>query len=106
MLFCSYIKPQLRNAIAAQHWVVCYFVPTSNHNMSYSCCSVATVVCYFVPTSNHNQIDKDTARYNVVCYFVPTSNHNIQLDLTLALVLYVILFLHQTTTYAQSNSGI
>ena len=36
----------------------------------------------------------------VVCYHVPTSNHNLVGVLAVFFLLYVIMFLHQTTTYS------
>ncbi len=56
------------------------------------------VVYYHVPTSNHNLSRLQTPKASVVYYHVPTSNHNITLDLLLFSQLYIIMFLHQTTT--------
>ena len=73
---CSYIKPQLvglqRNSRA--------------------------VVYHLVPTSNHNQDIYNVRDYTVVYHLVPTSNHNITRRLLYSWMLFIILFLHQTTT--------
>ena len=59
-----------------------------------------SVVCYHVPTSNHNIFLVITNISYVVCYHVPTSNHNSGLAGCYSPSLYVIMFLHQTTTYS------
>ena len=82
MLSCSYIKPQRTCAI----------------------CQALMVVCYHVPTSNHNYIALDYNANIVVCYHVPTSNHNCARSMAVRQRLYVIMFLHQTTTYCSLSS--
>ena len=54
ILFCSYIKPQLRLAMALAIPVVSYSVPISNHNKDYAREMRCYVVSYSVPISNHN----------------------------------------------------
>ena len=77
---------------------ICYSIPTSNHNVRCSACRCADVVCYSIPTSNHNLFRGIFIPLHVVCYSIPTSNHNPQSASSRAFLLYVILFLHQTTT--------
>ena len=119
MLSCSYIKPQHHLHRIFHHSVVCYHVPTSNHN-SCSANNVARVlyvIMFLHQTTTHlcllrimrccmlscsyikPQPDKFSINLSwVVCYHVPTSNHNAALVLNVSSVLYVIMFLHQTTT--------
>ena len=73
---CSYIKPQ--------HVV--------NSSLHYS------VVYHLVPTSNHNYEARYLSRQSVVYHLVPTSNHNLAETCTIVIMLFIILFLHQTTT--------
>ena len=73
---CSYIKPQRRLASPAEASVVYHLVPTSNHNAGYVPLLLCLVVYHLVPTSNHNLPDLHGWRFE----------------------LFIILFLHQTTT--------
>ena len=73
---CSYIKPQLINPMQIYYIVVYHLVPTSNHNVEEVIIAGKKVVYHLVPTSNHNSLQP--------------------LDVTA--VLFIILFLHQTTT--------
>ena len=73
---CSYIKPQLVVAPHTSKLVVYHLVPTSNHNQHTFVGFVVLVVYHLVPTSNHNL-------FTICC---------------LAAWLFIILFLHQTTT--------
>ena len=74
--YYSYIKPQHKITSYGTWWVVYRTIPTSNHN-TFSTYFVAVIVVYrTIPTSNHNQ-SKIYA-------------HTIEL--------YIVLFLHQTTT--------
>ena len=74
--FFSYIKPQLLVKCVTLGYVVYHSFPTSNHNVS---CEI------FI-------------KYLVVYHSFPTSNHNSGLSLKIPERLYIILFLHQTTT--------
>ena len=78
--------------------VVSYFVSTSNHNMFCFLILTLPVVSYFVSTSNHNSLAFCWNILFVVSYFVSTSNHNNDLNGCAQRALYLILFLHQTTT--------
>ena len=73
---CSYIKPQQQPSAQIERCVVYHLVPTSNHNV------VLVLQCQMI----------------VVYHLVPTSNHNTELNHSLNNTLFIILFLHQTTT--------
>ena len=76
ILFLFYIKPQLHPQTNKNETVVSYSFSTSNHNSVFDLPCLARVVSYSFSTSNHN----------LIC-----------LDIVL-LRLYLIPFLHQTTT--------
>ena len=76
---CSYIKPQLPSLLLSIRQVVYHLVPTSNHNFK----GLANDVTF------------------VVYHLVPTSNHNVQKTLISDSTLFIILFLHQTTTLSK-----
>ena len=57
-----------------------------------------SVVYRTIPTSNHNVIGYETREVQVVYRTIPTSNHNWYCGMTEQDVLYIVLFLHQTTT--------
>ena len=76
ILFHFYIKPQQRSSQSKSLWVVSYSISTSNHNhYPYGCYSSA-VVSYSISTSNHN--DEGVSCFGYLLYLIP--------------------FLHQTTT--------
>ena len=75
--YYSYIKPQL--LVTLERYPV--------------------VVYHTIPTSNHNSIGRLVMSLYVVYHTIPTSNHNCRQSLPPCLLLYIILFLHQTTTY-------
>ena len=77
----SYIKPQLSYGTFQKYWVVYRPFPTSNHNSNGSSLANFLVVYRPFPTSNHNV-------YVLVC--------NVH-------VLYIVRFLHQTTTVSYSS---
>ena len=56
------------------------------------------VVYHLVPTSNHNSILFNKYDGKVVYHLVPTSNHNYYGAMIEKMKLFIILFLHQTTT--------
>ena len=100
--------------------VVPYSVSTSNHNYSAKCGNHTPVVPYSVSTSNHNcvvmflkganccslfcfYIKPQLVHFSVpllavVPYSVSTSNHNVWAQPACISLLFLILFLHQTTT--------
>ena len=78
---CSYIKPQLNKIPYKNDKVVYHLVPTSNHNFITDLPTPLRVVYHLVPTSNHNGLP--------LSYWVNP--------------LFIILFLHQTTTFRAFN---
>ena len=56
------------------------------------------VVSYWISTSNHNQRVCHKSLRIVVSYWISTSNHNFDPSILWSLSLYLIEFLHQTTT--------
>ena len=96
--YYSYIKPQPAGINDNFMDVVYRTIPTSNHNAHYLQEDQAPVVYRTIPTSNHNCQPLHRNRHWVVYRTIPTSNHNFVLIRAFALVLYIVLFLHQTTT--------
>ena len=117
--YYSYIKPQPRSKAICRFFVVYRTIPTSNHNLvgiwkttlllyivlflhqttTYGygyffkrCC--ISYYSYIKPQLSYAQAFKAIVVYRTI----PTSNHNWICRLTLTVVLYIVLFLHQTTT--------
>ena len=80
-------------------FVVSYSISTSNHNLVSVTLICSCVVSYSISTSNHNSWKTWFARRNVVSYSISTSNHNFVPVKSHERLLYLIPFLHQTTTY-------
>ena len=95
---CSYIKPQQKRIGRAGASVVYHLVPTSNHNHKRIIIRFRGVVYHLVPTSNHNIRVSSSRANRVVYHLVPTSNHNNGCKCSNKYSLFIILFLHQTTT--------
>ena len=116
---CSYIKPQQAKQKKASASVVYHLVPTSNHNercwynkrtslfiilflhqtttlhmSKYSRKGCLSSCSYIKPQLTHESV---IIRF-VVYHLVPTSNHNSAQYLPSSYLLFIILFLHQTTT--------
>ena len=95
---CSYIKPQpimCDDKLQARCLSSCsYNKPQPFRHLPFR----GTVVYHLVPTSNHNRDNTRKQHVLVVYHLVPTSNHNKQADYFVVIVLFIILFLHQTTT--------
>ena len=72
--------------------------PTSNHNHCTYLIGAWTVVYRPFPTSNHNYGGLDIYAHGVVYRPFPTSNHNCFLMSLGKRELYIVRFLHQTTT--------
>ena len=87
--FDSYIKPQHPLLPQPPRRVVYLLIPTSNHNLSYSCLAVVYVVYLLIPTSNHNPMTSKTERNSVVYLLIPTSNHNCYLVMKVTRKLYI-----------------
>ncbi len=127
-LLCFYIKPQLLTCMNSSKSVVPYHVSTSNHNYPATLTTVCLVVPYHVSTSNHNQRYRSTmwrivvpyhvstsnhnfdtvnnSWFAVVPYHVSTSNHNYVHIFSLPYTLFLIMFLHQTTTACRGAQDI
>ena len=98
ILFYFYIKPQLFPSASPCTRVVSYSISTSNHNLTRRECGLRIVVSYSISTSNHNYKLAPYKSAPVVSYSISTSNHNVGAALSYSSKLYLILFLHQTTT--------
>ena len=94
----SYIKPQLAAYRRVAKFVVYRPFPTSNHNLNDTIHNSDAVVYRPFPTSNHNLWINWIKRYLVVYRPFPTSNHNLPLPFNSLKMLYIVRFLHQTTT--------
>ena len=120
ILFHFYIKPQHSLSLLCSKKVVSYSISTSNHNLivlyflplpvvSYSISTsnhniakcllqIGLVVSYSISTSNHNCANLPSLEGPVVSYSISTSNHNAMCLEQNHRQLYLIPFLHQTTT--------
>ena len=98
ILFHFYIKPQPLIISRSQQSVVSYSISTSNHNENLHCMFFPKVVSYSISTSNHNTCIVVLTWLTVVSYSISTSNHNAYRFAISAGLLYLIPFLHQTTT--------
>ena len=80
--------------------VVYHLVPTSNHNATLSFGGATIVVYHLVPTSNHNSIVSPlpTTALFIILFLHQTTT--VGLYLSIKSWLFIILFLHQTTTAA------
>ena len=103
-LFLFYIKPQLRRWSPFHRQVVHYSFSTSNHNSYLRDIGNNSVVHYSFSTSNHNCEGKRVAGAGVVHYSFSTSNHNCWALAMSILRLFIIPFLHQTTTLRNYRS--
>ena len=72
--------------------------PTSNHNKIYCSYQCFRVVYRSFPTSNHNRVRQTNSPPAVVYRSFPTSNHNCGDIAPWYDKLYIVRFLHQTTT--------
>ena len=96
--YYSYIKPQLLFLMERKHSVVYRTIPTSNHNSHRLGNYLSTVVYRTIPTSNHNvQVCNQFRRMLYIVLFLhqTTTQSCIWYE---TLKLYIVLFLHQTTT--------
>ena len=95
---CSYIKPQLRWWTLAVLLVVYHLVPTSNHNTRQPHTAIAVVVYHLVPTSNHNRIFLNLISIMLFIILFLHQTTTGELSFPSVFRLFIILFLHQTTT--------
>ena len=99
---CSYIKPQPEPSLLHACWRClssCSYIKPQR-NGRYPLCG--SVVYHLVPTSNHNKAAIASILDKVVYHLVPTSNHNGRVRPPPYYALFIILFLHQTTTFPSS----
>ena len=94
----SYIKPQHDNGKIHNFQVVCLVLPTSNHNQINDVFNTADVVCLVLPTSNHNTVDVCPYYEALYVLFFLHQTTTKQNNIKLCHKLYVLFFLHQTTT--------
>ena len=94
----SYIKPQLLSFNSLFYNVVYRPFPTSNHNCFFVSVGLIVVVYRPFPTSNHNCFFVSVGLIVVVYRPFPTSNHNSRLPCRVFCRLFIVRFLHQTTT--------
>ena len=106
ILFHFYIKPQQAGLNPYMMMVVSYSISTSNHNTHKSPTLYGWVVSYSISTSNHNNSTDRRSRRGVVSYSISTSNHNVAQTNKMGILLYLIPFLHQTTTPSAPNKSI
>ena len=104
ILLNFYIKPQLKPSKDFDQAVVSYWISTSNHNLSRRSLPPSPVVSYWISTSNHNFIP--IVSYSQGLYLIEFLHQTTTTsDLVLILgMLYLIEFLHQTTTYMTVTS--
>ena len=98
ILLNFYIKPQPRSWMRFLMWVVSYWISTSNHNGNYPRYQFDSVVSYWISTSNHNSgcaVFK-TRRLYLIEFLHQTTT--LFVDMLQVNRLYLIEFLHQTTT--------
>ena len=98
ILFHFYIKPQLQNAQKPTGQVVSYSISTSNHNCRRRQIAIGGVVSYSISTSNHNSWYSYCLR--IMLYLIPFLHQTTTKNSFTAKAgeLYLIPFLHQTTT--------
>ena len=120
ILLNFYIKPQHKRMRSVYSQVVSYWISTSNHNYTHVDCSkfmlylieflhqtttfkfnyIFIFCCILLNFYIKPQLSSSiTFSYFVVSYWISTSNHNFCSVLFFSLMLYLIEFLHQTTTY-------
>ena len=98
ILSLFYIKPQhVIRRQRCQH-IVSYLFSTSNHNQLSYYAQDPQIVSYLFSTSNHNNLKNWQTQQDIVSYLFSTSNHNCAVVGMNSSLLYLISFLHQTTT--------
>ena len=94
----SYIKPQHRPS----NWFkICGCISLYSYikpQPSARPISLYLVVYLYIPTSNHNRPLLFRYEVLVVYLYIPTSNHNVPHCIEVPGLLYIFIFLHQTTT--------
>ena len=102
--YYSYIKPQLRPESTCLISVVYRTIPTSNHNSEYGPTTYRPVVYRTIPTSNHNCLQRYwRTRWLYIVLFLHQTTTRSKYE-ACSIALYIVLFLHQTTTFACAAS--
>ena len=97
--YYSYIKPQriILLPLYVESCISYYsYIKPQLHSRNSNCFKV---VYRTIPTSNHNEGGWLPLGDKVVYRTIPTSNHNQTITNCNMFPLYIVLFLHQTTTY-------
>ena len=95
---CSYIKPQRASSAGHRGKVVYHLVPTSNHNCRAMKMKLTKVVYHLVPTSNHNNTNDWVVAVSLFIILFLHQTTTINYHHIMGHELFIILFLHQTTT--------
>ena len=98
-----YIKPQPDEVIYGSITVVYLIISTSNHNLKFHQERARKVVYLIISTSNHNSNSLRSNDVGVVYLIISTSNHNVCFICFVFFKLYILSFLHQTTTSVSSS---
>ena len=94
----SYIKPQPSSSMKS-YWMVVYRpFPTSNHNRGAIKRCDDEVVYRPFPTSNHNCLDRQSDRFLLYIVRFLHQTTTCSSDFPIWWTLYIVRFLHQTTT--------
>ena len=98
--YYSYIKPQQCQYLCCGTCVVYRTIPTSNHNFQQSSEYYSLVVYRTIPTSNHNNFAAATTRQTLYIVLFLHQTTTTKPAVQAVAWLYIVLFLHQTTTVA------
>ena len=103
-LFCFYIKPQLTSLSTI--WscgcsLFCFYIKPQPYRGEQFANIGCSLFCFYIKPQ---RVPVSTAQVKVVPYFVSTSNHNSARATPSKERLFLILFLHQTTTYTPSTT--
>ena len=96
--YYSYIKPQLLWPPAVERLCCISYYSYIKPQLQLSTYIYPQVVYRTIPTSNHNSGNLIAVTLVVVYRTIPTSNHNSVNTCVAVRALYIVLFLHQTTT--------
>ena len=96
--YYSYIKPQRTVTERIPTTCCISYYSYIKPQLSAKPSALLVVVYRTIPTSNHNQSEFDKEMVRVVYRTIPTSNHNFARWGLSWTGLYIVLFLHQTTT--------
>ena len=105
ILFCSYIKPQLAPGGFDRFFCCILFCSYIKPQLSLMSADLRYVVSYSVPTSNHNSIKIILSIGVLYLILFLHQTTTICYPPSISKRLYLILFLHQTTTGTGLGSG-